>query len=88
MRIRPHHASEFATQTHFGLRRLPRELQGILEGIDISCPESEPLEECFENTTAFEWLTKSAHRYGFTLSYPRNNRHGIAYETWHGMYRS
>ncbi len=56
--------------------------------VDISCPESEPLEQSFENTTAFEWLSVSAHRYGFTLSYPRNNRHGIAYEPWHWKYRS
>lgn len=51
--------------------------------IDISCPGTPPLEECFENTEAFEWLTDSAGRYGFTLSYPRNNHHGIAYEPWH-----
>jgi len=55
--------------------------------IDISCPESEPLAQCFENTPAFEWLTASAHRFGFSMSYPRNNRHGLAYEPWHWIYR-
>ncbi|MHB8392777.1 MAG: D-alanyl-D-alanine carboxypeptidase family protein, partial [Acidobacteriaceae bacterium] len=24
-----------------------------------------------------------AGHFGFRLSYPRNNRHGIAYEPWH-----
>lgn len=51
--------------------------------IDISCPTSPPLEECFENTEAFEWLTDSAQQFGFSLSYPRNNIHQIAYEPWH-----
>lgn len=51
--------------------------------IDISCPSTPPLEECFENTEAFEWLTDSAERFGFSLSYPRNNIHRIAYEPWH-----
>jgi D-alanyl-D-alanine carboxypeptidase len=51
--------------------------------IDISCPDSPPLEQSFENTQAFEWLTESAGEFGFCLSYPRNNRHAIAYEPWH-----
>lgn len=51
--------------------------------IDISCPGSEPLQQCFENTEAFEWLTETAGDFRFRLSYPRNNRHGIAYEPWH-----
>ncbi len=51
--------------------------------IDICCPDSTPLEQCFENTEAFEWLTESADDFGFRLSFPRNNRHGIAYEPWH-----
>jgi len=51
--------------------------------IDICSPDRTPLEECFENTLAFEWLTESARDYGFRLSYPRNNRHEIAYEPWH-----
>lgn len=51
--------------------------------IDLACPGSDPLEECFENTSAFEWLSESADRYGFSMTYPRNNHHGIAYEPWH-----
>jgi D-alanyl-D-alanine carboxypeptidase len=56
--------------------------------VDISCPDCTPFEECFENTVAFEWLMESAHDFGFSLSYPRNNRHGIAFEPWHWCHRA
>ena len=36
----------------------------------------------FEQTEAFAWLQKYAHRYGFILSYPENNGYYI-YEPWH-----
>lgn len=36
----------------------------------------------FENTPAFQWLEKNAHKYGFTLSYPKNNVY-YEYEPWH-----
>ena len=51
--------------------------------LDISTPGCEPLEEAFEKTPAFEWLNKTAGDYGFRMSFPRNNRHGVAYEPWH-----
>lgn len=51
--------------------------------IDIGTPEQEPLVEDFENSEAFAWLQRNAHRWGFVLSYPRANRHGIVYEPWH-----
>lgn len=56
--------------------------------LDISTPDSSPLETGFEMTPAFDWLTESARDFGFTLSYPRHNRHGIAYEPWHWAYHS
>ncbi|TVQ59690.1 MAG: D-alanyl-D-alanine carboxypeptidase family protein [Spirulina sp. DLM2.Bin59] len=37
----------------------------------------------FENTAAFTWLQANAARYGFELSFPRDNPQGIAYEPWH-----
>ncbi len=40
------------------------------------------LETSFEKTKAFEWLKNNAHLYGFTLSYPKNNKFYI-YEPWH-----
>lgn len=56
------------------------------KALDITCPGYRPFEECFENSAAFEWLTYSAARFGFNLSYPRNNGHRIAYEPWHWLY--
>lgn len=41
------------------------------------------LEEEFERSPAFSWLERKAACFGFTLSYPRGNRHRIAYEPWH-----
>ena len=51
--------------------------------LDISTPGYESLEETFENSPAFEWLKKSAGDFGFKMSYPRDNPHGLAYEPWH-----
>ncbi|OGG59635.1 hypothetical protein A3C89_00245 [Candidatus Kaiserbacteria bacterium RIFCSPHIGHO2_02_FULL_50_50] len=36
----------------------------------------------FDTTEAFTWLAKNAYRYGFILSYPKNNTYYI-YEPWH-----
>ncbi|HEX4300834.1 MAG TPA: M15 family metallopeptidase [Gammaproteobacteria bacterium] len=51
--------------------------------LDITAPDSQPLEVAFESTSAYAWLTKHAGEHGFKLSYPRNNPHGINYEPWH-----
>ena len=51
--------------------------------LDITTPGYAPLEEEFERSPAFAWLRKKAKLYKFTLSYPRGNRHSIAYEPWH-----
>lgn len=51
--------------------------------VDVATPEQEPLIEDFEGTEAFAWLQRNAHRWGFALSYPRANLHGIVYEPWH-----
>jgi len=53
--------------------------------IDIGIPGAPPLTEDFERTGAFVWLRANAHRYGFSLSYPRGNPHGITYEPWHWL---
>jgi zinc D-Ala-D-Ala carboxypeptidase len=45
------------------------------------------LEESFEKTTAFDWLSNHAALFGFQLSYPRNNTLGIIYEPWHWCFR-
>ena len=51
--------------------------------LDIGSPEHNELDEAFGDTGAFRWLEQNAARFGFTLSYPRGNPHGIAYEPWH-----
>jgi zinc D-Ala-D-Ala carboxypeptidase len=51
--------------------------------IDIGSPEHIGLDEEFAHTTAFRWLEQHAGEFGFTLSYPRDNPHGIGYEPWH-----
>jgi D-alanyl-D-alanine carboxypeptidase len=51
--------------------------------VDLTTPGYAALEEEFECSPAFAWLTRRAGEYGFRLSYPRGNRHAIAYEPWH-----
>ena len=51
--------------------------------VDIATPGSRPLTEEFENSAAFGWLTENAADFGFSMSYPRGNRHGFVYEPWH-----
>ncbi len=51
--------------------------------LDLTTPGYAALEEEFARSPAFAWLRRHARRFGFALSYPRRNRHGIAYEPWH-----
>jgi zinc D-Ala-D-Ala carboxypeptidase len=51
--------------------------------VDLTTPGCPPLVEHFETTEAFAWLARHAERFGFALSYPRDNPFGIAYEPWH-----
>ena len=55
--------------------------------LDIGAPGEPPAEESFERTPAFAWLTRHAGDFGFTMSYPRDNPHGIVYEPWHWCHR-
>lgn len=57
------------------------------KAVDVGTPGCPPLEETFENTDAFRWLSKNAKRHGFTLSYPRGNLQGYVYEPWHWRFR-
>jgi D-alanyl-D-alanine carboxypeptidase len=56
--------------------------------VDFTTPGFDALEEAFERSPAFAWLQRNASRFGFALSYPRGNRHGIAYEPWHWCWRA
>ena len=51
--------------------------------LDISAPGEPAAEESFESTPAFAWLQSRAGDFGFEMSYPRGNPHGIDYEPWH-----
>lgn len=51
--------------------------------LDIGTPGEPAAEESFESTPAFAWLRDHAGAFGFRLSYPRDNPHGITYEPWH-----
>lgn len=51
--------------------------------IDLTAPDCEPLAEEFESTAAFAWLSRNARRFDVTMTYPRGNVFGMAYEPWH-----
>ena len=55
--------------------------------IDVTTPGSKALEEEFEKTSAFGWLERRAGEFGFTMTYPRGNAFGVAYEPWHWTFR-
>ncbi len=50
--------------------------------LDITTPSVGGTYASFGETEAFEWLTKNAYKYGFILSYPKDNEFYI-YEPWH-----
>ena len=51
--------------------------------MDIVC-----VEEWFENTQEFRWLTEHAADYGFIMRYPKDKQHitNVIYEPWHWRY--
>jgi D-alanyl-D-alanine carboxypeptidase len=56
--------------------------------IDLTTNGIRPLEQEFERTNAFQWLSTNAGRFGFALSFPPNNRYGYAYEPWHWCFEA
>jgi len=54
--------------------------------VDLTTPDYPPLEESFASSMAFDWLSRHAADFGFRMSYPQGNRHGVAYEPWHWYY--
>lgn len=54
--------------------------------IDVGTSGCDHLTEAFEETVAFQWLLNHGEKYGFRLSYPKNNPSGISYEPWHWAY--
>lgn len=55
--------------------------------IDIGTPGEPPLERTFALCPAFAWLSAHAVTFGFVLTYPENNPHGVIYEPWHWCWR-
>jgi D-alanyl-D-alanine carboxypeptidase len=51
--------------------------------VDIAAPGQPPLQASFALTPAFAWLQTHAGEYGFVMSYPHDNPHGLRYEPWH-----
>ncbi|HWU71446.1 MAG TPA: M15 family metallopeptidase, partial [Pseudoxanthomonas sp.] len=58
------------------------------DALDIGTPGEPAAEESFERTAAFAWLRDRAGEFGFVMSYPRDNPHGIVYEPWHWRFRT
>jgi D-alanyl-D-alanine carboxypeptidase len=56
--------------------------------LDIGSPAHQRLDADFARTAEFRWLRRHAGRFGFHLSYPRRNPHGIGYEPWHWCWRA
>ena len=55
--------------------------------VDLTTPGHAVLEEEFEHSAAFAWLNHKASEFGFRMSYPRGNPHGVAYEPWHWCWK-
>lgn len=53
--------------------------------IDFMTLSMKELDESFEDSEAFEWLSVNAHKYGFILRYPKDKTDitGYKYEPWH-----
>ncbi|MEO3706394.1 M15 family metallopeptidase [Trichormus azollae] len=41
------------------------------------------LQANFEDTKAYQWLQANAARFGFEISFPKDNVQGVSYEPWH-----
>lgn len=54
--------------------------------LDLAHPDDPYLEERFEQSATFAWLTRRASEFGFVMTYPRNNAFKFIYEPWHWCY--
>ena len=53
--------------------------------LDFMTDDMRDLDESFEDTAAFRWLSQNAYKYGFILRYPEDkvDTTGYKYEPWH-----
>ncbi|HEY9799217.1 MAG TPA: D-alanyl-D-alanine carboxypeptidase family protein [Leptolyngbyaceae cyanobacterium] len=56
---------------------------GYAVDIGDGAAPSTNLRATFEQTKAFAWLEANAARFGFELSFPKDNVQGVSYEPWH-----
>ena len=56
--------------------------------LDITTPGFQSVEEEFDQSGAFQWLTENAKRFHFEMTYPKDNRWGIVYEPWHWCFHA
>jgi D-alanyl-D-alanine carboxypeptidase len=54
--------------------------------VDLTTHGFAPVEQPFERSAAFAWLTAHADEFRLRMSYPRDNPHGILYEPWHWLF--
>lgn len=54
---------------------------------DFTTPEINGVFSKFEGTAAYKWLTANAYKFGFMLSYPKNNTY-YQFEPWHWRFVS
>lgn len=56
--------------------------------IDVLSDEYSNLDEGFENTESFKWLSENISNYGFIIRYPKGKEDitGYSYEPWHLRY--
>jgi len=55
--------------------------------VDFTTPETKEVFSKFESSTAYKWLTENAYKFGFVLSYPKNNSY-YRFEPWHWRFVS
>lgn len=60
------------------------------QALDFKTIDGHPTDanpEYFAKTKEYAWLKTNAARFGFSESYPKNNKQGIMYEPWHWALR-
>lgn len=53
--------------------------------VDFTSTETNSVLANFDQTKAYKWLSDNAYKYGFVLSYPKNNAY-YQFEPWHWRY--
>ncbi|MBI4397692.1 MAG: M15 family metallopeptidase, partial [Candidatus Omnitrophica bacterium] len=87
--LKNHEYSVQETNRWVALPGLSEHNRPEVEAIDFISEEGvsgENQPEDFEHLPQYDWLLANANRFGFVLSYPRNNTTNSAFEPWHWRY--